>query len=240
MKKSTLCAITLAALPGFASADTLFGLYAGVGSWQSEFSGNLNTSADSTIDLEGDLGFDNDANNIMWVAIELPIPVVPNIKLKSTSLEVSGDIATGIIFNGVSLSAGSSDLNLSHTDATVYYEILDNWISIDLGFTVRIFDGEVSLAGADPLPIDAPLPLGYAMAKFELPFSGFYGGAEINAIGFGDSGVTDITVKIGYESAFRVGAELGYRTLNITLEDEDDLNTNIDVGGIYFAATLHI
>jgi len=60
MKKSTLCAITLAALPGFASADTLFGLYAGVGSWQSEFSGNLNTSADSTIDLEGDLGFDND------------------------------------------------------------------------------------------------------------------------------------------------------------------------------------
>ena len=245
MKKSTLCAITLATIPGIASADTIFGIYAGVGSWQSEFSGTFNTFTAANINVENDLGIDDGSNNVLWVALEHPLPLIPNIKLKSTDIEISGEktLSSSINFNNVPLNSGDSvttELDLTHTDATFYYEILDNWISIDVGFTLRQFDGSLMLTGTDSITIDETIPLGYVMGKFELPFSGFYAGFEANAIGIGDNNVTDITATLGYESSLRIGAELGYRVINVTLEDAANLDTDLDISGIYIAATLHI
>lgn len=249
MKKLNFCAIALAALPGIVSADTILGVYAGVGSWQSEFSGTLNTYNSPDINVKDDLGINDSSNNMVWAALEHPIPIVPNIKLKSTALEIDGSnsLIRTINFNGSSITIGAdvtTNLDLTHTDATLYYEVLDNWISIDLGFTIRKFDGELTmlsnLVNVLPITIDETIPLLYAMGQFELPFSGFYGGFEANAVGFGDSNVTDLTAKLGYESNFRFGAELGYRIIDVTLEDTANLNTDIDVDGFYAAITLHI
>ena len=245
MKKSTLCALTLAAMPSFASADTIFGLYLGAGSWQSEFSGDFNTLTDGDIDIENDLGLSDDSTNILWVALEHPIPLVPNIKVRSTGLKIddSKTLTQGITFSSSAIPTGTNvttNLDLSHNDAILYYEILDNWISIDVGFTVRQFDGEVEVAGAPSITIDETIPLLYAMGQFDLPFSGFYAGFEANAIGFNDSGVTDLTVKLGYESGLRLGAELGFRTFNITLDEVNTLSSDIDISGIYAAITFHL
>ncbi|MBL4869303.1 MAG: TIGR04219 family outer membrane beta-barrel protein [Pseudomonadales bacterium] len=245
MKKSTFCAITLAIIPGVSAADTIFGIYAGAGSWQSEFSGTLNTFSAADINVGSDLGINDDTNNMLWVAIEHPLPLIPNIKLKSTALEINGTnaLAQNISFNNVTIANGTTvvtDLDLTHTDATFYYEILDNWISIDLGLTLRQFDGDLMLTTASRITIDETIALADAMGQFELPFSGFYGGFEANAIGLGDSNVTDVTLKVGYESDLRIGAELGYRIINVTLDDVANLDTDIEISGIYVAVTLHI
>ena len=41
-------------------------------------------------------------------------------------------------------------LDLTHTDATFYYELLDNVVDLDLGLLRRLFDGEASSDRRNP------------------------------------------------------------------------------------------
>ena len=161
-------------------------------------------------------------------------------------------MGTDIVFDGRSFSTNEdivSTLDLTHTDATLYYELLDNWVSLDLGLTVRAFEGEASIEGIDSSSnepvvaqqdIDVPIPMLYGKAKFELPFTGFAVEAEGNLIQVSGNGITDLSVKLGYESKIGLGAELGYRQFALELDDEDDFSAEINVDGIYLGLSLHI
>ncbi len=230
------------------SADTIFGVYAGIGQWQTSYSGNF-SSIGSSIDIESDLAFDDENQNFFYAAVEHPIPLIPNFKIKSTDLDstVNTSLSRTITFQGNAFTVGSipveATLDLSHRDFTLYYELLDNWVSLDLGFTARHFDGTATLTQSGTTAeqdLDEWVPTAYGAASFELPFSGFYAAAEINAIGFNSSNITDYTLKLGYESTLRVGAELGYRSINFSLEDIDEFESDLDIDGLYFALTLHI
>lgn len=230
-------------------ADTILGIYAGVGSWNASPDGVF-SSQGNNIDVESDLGFDSDQQNFLYAALEHPIPFLPNIKLSRTDLDnqASSTLQTDIEFENVTYSANenvNTTLDLTHTDVVAYYEILDNWVSLDIGLTARNFTGEASLRTDtlnEQVEIEAWIPLGYGKAQFELPFTGFYVGGEIHAIAFDDNGITDYSLRLGYESALRFGAELGYRKMTLELEDVDDANFNSDVNadGFYLSLTLHI
>ena len=60
--------------------------------------------------------------------------------------------------------------------------------------------------------------------------------AEINTLGV----ISDLTIKAAYESPYRFGVEAGYRTFSVSLDDIDDLDTSIDIDGVYLGLTLHI
>lgn len=249
-----MCILSLS--PGYVAADTLFGIYAGVGGWFSEYDGDFSSDESIDIDLIDDLSFDRDDANSIYVAIEHPVPLVPNLRLQRTeiSIEESSELATQIDFDGTNFSSSenvTAELDLTHTDVTLYYEVLDNWVSLDLGFTVRAFDGEVLIEGetidiatGEPIfareEIDVPLPMLYGKAKFELPFTGFAVEAEGNILEVSGNGITDATIKLAYESKLGLGAELGYRVFQLTLDDEDDLNADITIDGVYVGVSLHI
>ena len=81
------------------------------------------------------------------------MPLLPNIRLQHSDLNWSGNgwINAGTDLNGtpfVVAEQADISLDLSHTDATFYYEVLDNVVDLDLGITARLFDGEASLIGA--------------------------------------------------------------------------------------------
>jgi len=247
---STLaCAcLSLVMLGSPAMADTIFGIYAGVGSWNSDFDGDI-ASLGSNIDLSTDLAFDRESQNFIYVALEHPIPLLPNIKVARTALEGESTtvLNSTLSFEGSTFSTGESvqsTLDLSHTDFVGYYEVLDNWISLDLGLNIRNFSGEARLSGSTVAESDlsAWVPLGYAKAQFDLPFSGFYLGADVNALSFDDNEIADITVRVGYESILGFGAELGYRKLTLELSDveDDSFQSDLDTDGAYLALTLHI
>lgn len=232
-------------------ADTIFGIYAGLESWNSSFGGDFGTLDETEIDVEETLGLDDESANSLYVAVEHPIPLLPNIKLRRTDITYSEDqqITAPIEFLGADLAIGelNSDIDLSHTDATLYYEILDNWVSLDLGLTVRQFDGgfrlesDVEQTDAD---LDDSMVLLYGSAKFELPFTGFYTRAEGAGFALEDHSHADFTVTLGYESTWRFGAELGYRSLTLDLDELNIgshlLNSDLELSGLFLALTLHI
>lgn len=244
--RNTLLVATLSTL-GFvnpAMADTIFGVYAGAGSWSGEAEGSIGSPA---VDM-AQLGADSQSHTYFYVSLEHPVPVIPNIKLQLADVASSQRGTLDADFNlGATQFAENaeiaSNIDLSFVDATFYYEILDNWLNLDLGVTLRKFDGELSAAtqsAAARVAVDTVLPMLYAKGQFDLPFSGFSFAAEGNITRFDDSTVSDLQAKVMYsfDSVIDLGLEAGYRVLDVELND-GPIKTDVQFAGPYLAALFH-
>lgn len=241
------------ALSGSTYSDTVFGLYVGGGSISYDLSGDFTDLEDggNSIDFEDDLGLSGDTGTYFYVAIEHPIPILPNVKFAHSDISESGQniLSEEIEFDGVTFPAGTNlrtEIDLTHTDFTFYYEILDNWISLDLGLTARQFDGELSADGTYLVfsdsaqeDLDFVAPLLYGMVRFDLPITGLYVQADGNWIGGGGAQLYDFWGKVGYTFNFGLGLEAGLRTLGLELDDVEDLDADVTLDGTYVAATFH-
>src|SRR5690606_16951591 len=135
MKKSLSLAL-LSVLVFQAHADTI-GIQAGGGVWQPDIEGSFGITEVITVE---ELGLKGEDANYFYFALEHPVPVLPNIRITRTDLEAKGSavLSEDFTFDEIAFPAGTSTntmLDLSHTDYTLYYEILDNVASADLGVT---------------------------------------------------------------------------------------------------------
>ena len=241
-------AVTMLALSGVpAHADTVFGLYAGVGAWKQNYGGDI-ASGGSAIDVEDDLGFDNDTTNFFYAALEHPVPQLPNLRVQYSELDLdqAATLTRDIDLNGISFPAGTeigSIVDVTQIDAAFYYEFLDNVVSLDLGIAVRYLDGELAITSADdfsPVEFQGVLPLLYGKARVDLPLSGFWLGAEISGADLDGNSLIDGNLVVGWESPFRIGIEAGWRTYRLELDDFDDVDSaDLDVSGPFAAINLH-
>lgn len=244
IKRSLLAACCLAAVTHAAQADTILGIYAGAGVWQSDIDGDVQDGT-AVIDTEDDIGLEEDDNNYFYAALEHPIPVLPNIRLQHTKLAVDGDnlLTRGIDFNGTVFSVSedvSAEADLTHTDATFYYEVLDNWVSLDLGFSVRLFDGFVEIQSSTESAredLDEPIPMLYGKFRFDLPFTGLSVDTEANGIGYSGNSLIDASVRLAYESGIGLGLEAGYRSMRLELDEE--IEGDIDLNGFFVGINFH-
>jgi outer membrane protein len=225
-------------LPTLAQADTILGWRMGANAWQQQYSGDVQ-SGPSQVDLEDDLGYDDETGYNFYLAFEHPIPLIPNIMLAHTKIDTdaTGDV-TGFIFDGnIYTGEVSSGLDVSHSDATLYYELLDNWVTLDVGITGRLFENGVEITDvgtgiSGSLDIDYVIPLLYAQARFDLPFSGLSLGIEGNGISYDDDTLYDVKINLGYEFGFGLGIEAGYRAFDLDYEDGDDI-ADVTIEGAY-------
>ncbi len=225
-------------------ADTVFGIYAGAGSWLGKYSGSVGDPAASAADL----GMDDKNTTYYYVAIEHPMPFFPNIKLQHNDIRSKQTSAVEDDFrlDDITFPSGTTlktDFDLSYTDATLYYEVLDNWLNLDLGVTLRKHDGYLHADTAvvsEKVDVDLTLPLVYGKLQFDLPLTGFIAGFEGNYIGYDGSELFDYTAKVGYlfDSALDLGLEAGYRSITMNI-DEDDVAANLELKGPYLAIVLH-
>ena len=244
INKQLLAATMLATFAAGTQAD-IIGATAGAYQWKQSWEGDVQSGPDA-IDMNDDLGYDDENGTSIYVALEHPIPVLPNIRLQRTDLDISerNNLSRTFTFEGDVYTAAdtvNSTTDLTHTDATLYYEVLDNWVNLDVGLTVRMFDGEVRLATTGregSIELDAPVPMLYGNARFNLPLTGLYAQAVGNVISFGDNSVTDMAVGLGYEVAI-VSLEVGYRNFDVSLEDDDE-EASVTVDGIYFGVNIDI
>jgi len=244
--KTTGLVCALAASP-FTYADTVMGLFAGGTIWHGSPNGSF--EAGDNIDVDDFLSLEEKTSASVFAALEHPIPLVPNIKLSMTDYadETSLVFSQTKSFNGVNYAAGSAvntKVDLNFTDFTLYYEVLDNWLSLDLGLTVRQLDGEVTLASSNEtstIDIDGAYPMGYVKAEIELPLTGFFVGGEAYALSFEDKGrTTDISLYAGYEAEAGLGITAGYRQINFNFDDLNNLNSDIDITGPYLSLYFHL
>ncbi|NQD38534.1 TIGR04219 family outer membrane beta-barrel protein [Permianibacter sp. IMCC34836] len=253
MKKKTLLAGLLLAgtLPLSAQADTIFGVYAGAARWSQEYSGNFASETNGTatsIDVEDDLAIDDSDGNSLWIALEHPVPVLPNIRIERNELKSDGSnvLSRAITYDGDTYNASTTvvtDFDLSHNDYVLYYEVLDNWVNLDLGLDIKQFDGKIRLSGSGQSSeevLDAPVPMLYVAAKFDLPLTGLSFGGQASGISAAGVTVKDIRFNVAYQFAFGLGIEAGQRNMSIEIDpDEEDVSGDLEFKGNYVAATFH-
>ncbi|RBO78376.1 TIGR04219 family outer membrane beta-barrel protein [Marinomonas aquiplantarum] len=161
-----------------------------------------------------------DFNSYFGVAVEHPIPVIPNVRLQSQSLE--GKV-------------GSTTVDTSYNDYTLYYEFLDGllWLDLDAGITLRSIDG--SIGSTD---VSDSYPLGYASAYVTFPGTNLSVGAEYKTGGGSDADITDTTFKIKYQALYFGGLEAGYRKVEEDIDDIDGSAFDIKFTGVFIGAFL--
>lgn len=213
--------------------------------WYAGLGGDT-TFGSNTIDAEDDLNFDNNSFFEIAATIEHPVPVLPNVRLKYSDLDQAetGSITTvfGTGSNQVSIGDVETNLDLSNMGLVLYYEILDNWISADVGLDIRKFNGQLEIASKTDssvfkIDVDEVLPMAYVSAEFALPFTDMSAGAEVSAISYSGNSIHDAKIRIrqGFSLAF---LELGYRTMGIKLDDLSDTDIDMDFSGVYISTGL--
>ncbi len=243
MRKIIPALITATLLSTTASADML-GLYVGAGNWKPDFSGTAsNNSNDQMVIGDGNVDVREKGQTGFYIALEHPIPVLPNFMLAEQDMSSSGSGTFTGQFGDQTFSGDvDTDFDLSHRDYTLYYEILDNWVNLDLGLTGRQFDGYVRVTDGTNTAneeLDGTLPMLYGKARFDLPLTGLSASVKINYISASGNTISDTSLIIGYESEIGLGIEGGIRTFNMELEDEDNFNTDMKFDGVFVNATFH-
>lgn len=182
---------------------------------------------------------------------EHPLPYLPNIKLEYSdfSHEGSGQVSD-FSWGGISGFTGDiyNTMDMQALDVTLYYELLDNWASLDTGVTLRHVYGDIYLETRTVMmnhqyeykperaEYDAWIPMVYLKTRFELPTTDLMVQAELNAISYESATMYDVLFTLRYTFGMGLGIEGGYRIIH--LEDNElaeDLALDVDFKGPYAA-----
>lgn len=233
MKKLLISAI-IALLPISAMSATILGFQAGAGVWEHDPSGSIKTVLDGNnagADLKNDLGLSEEQEGYFYFIVEHPVPIIPNFKYVNTKLTSSGAGVVNFTFDGKPYTAGvNTKIDLNQDDFILYYEVLDNIISLDVGLNAKKVEGQVVI-DADVTPFSETIPMLYAAAEVVLPL-GFALAADVSYVETGGDSVSDITAKVTYTTSFMLGIEAGVRSLNIDV-DGDNIKADVEFSGIF-------
>lgn len=228
-----------------ANADTL-GLRMSGGIFSYAPSGTIrdDTSPLQTLDVKSEMGLKDDKAFSGFIYIEHPLPVIPNIRLGTTSLKLEGSGSFSKTFNNKPLSGTvTSNIDLSHTDIGLYYQLIDTGFDLDLGLNFKVFSGKAYLSdGTNSATQDlkVTVPMLYGSVNFPLFGTGLSLGADVSTISYKNNQLSDLLLRLRYESAFRVGVEGGYRSMKLHVEkDSDNLYVDLNVKGPYLNLYLH-
>jgi outer membrane protein len=266
MKKTTT-ALALALASTNVAALPLIDFWVGGYSWNTAYEGSVSaTSSGQPIDLSLDntLQLEDSYNNVIWAAFEHPVPVLPNIQIKQTSLETTGmgSFDQSFTFGGETYNQNltlDSNLNLNHTDLTLYWGLPLPIVTVDFGLNIRQFDGDLminqldsnsNIVNSGSTALDAPIPMAFARVGGYLPFTGLSLMAEANYIGYGETNHMDYQIVARYTlpiiPVLDVNIEAGYRSFQLNIDptdfdgDEDDLTADIDMSGVFVGLSFHL
>jgi outer membrane protein len=244
--KQGVVALTLSLVTAATTADVL-GLSAAVSYWQPENSGHIQSGADK-VDVESDLGLGDEEFLIFTGSFEHPVPLIPNVRFQFFDMDqVAHSSVSNVDFDGQNFDGRiQTSLDLTHYDFTLYYEVLDNWVNLDVGLTAKVFDGELILREQDSVngsfsasrtDIDEIIPMLYGSASFEFPITSLSAGVEGSAISLSGDTVYDLVARLRYQFGF-FGAEVGYRAIGVEVDDVSGIDVDTTLEGPYLSALL--
>ncbi|MCU7976397.1 TIGR04219 family outer membrane beta-barrel protein [Shewanella sp. SW36] len=239
MKKTLLASAVLGfCMATSAQAATVVGFTIGGDYWRADTSG---TFADKG-QPQQTFDYSSSAQGSYWIAVEHPLPFVPNIKIRENSLDQKGSMSgADFNFNGHDFKGNvTAYTDLSNTDFVLYYEILDNDIvSLDLGAAYKLMNG--SLRVQDPghpeeKDVDSGIVMGYASTHVGMPGLGLYGFADLMQ-GVNESSVHDYAIGLGWQFdglAVDTRVRVGYREFLFDVSNFSGVSADTKFKG-YFA-----
>jgi outer membrane protein len=221
--------------------------------WDAQPSGTFKSTripGDDEIDVEDDLDFGSNRNNVFSVALEHPVPLVPNVRVGAADISDSQNstLNRSITYNNQTFNAServSSEYQLDYTEATLYYSPWETVAKIDIGLTARQIDAKFAIESRDnnqseSVAAEATLPMIHAGVRADLPLTGFYVDGQVDAVSYDGNSLTDLKAAVGWQSDFLLGVEAGYRRMALTLDDVEDLDADFNLGGPYLALSVAI
>ena len=197
--------------------------------------GHNGTSAD----IVDTLGFSETQDTFFKLYIEHPLPILPNVKLAYTALSHEGNSEVSLFTWGEIVNFTGevdSSLSLDMTDATLYYEIFDNWVNLDVGLTLRYLIGDMAV-NHESLSFSTLVPLLYAKTRFDFPLTDLSLQLEANAGSYADITSYDYALSARYTLAMGIGLEAGYKAVHLDSNDLlDGFDADMDFSGPYAAA----
>lgn len=234
-------ATVIATLPAVATADFL-GFSVGGGVWNSAPEGGFRRTVDpAPVDVKDSLYWDTESRGYISASFEHFVPLVPNVRVNLVSLDQSGSGPANFTFDGTTYSGVvSNELKVEQSDLLLYWELLDNIVSLDFGLDARLLNIDYSIRDASNSITDSvsqTVPMLYAMVGAS-PWFGLQLSAEAYYISAGGNEVSDYSAKISYTTDFLVGFEAGYRSEKIVLDDVDNTVADLTFKGPFLGAYL--
>ena len=249
MRRSLLPVLFLVTIPTHSSADVL-GVRAGANYWSYDISGTARyktRDSSNDIDINNDLGYDDGSSGYYYISLEHPLPFLPNVRLSYTDIDedANGRLSRTVVFGNTTFLFNedvSSQFELKQTDVTLYYELLDNVVSVDLGLNGKYIDSTArisgSVSGTENTGISGWVPMAYAGLGADLPLTGFGVSADGSYVKYEGSSFYDFSIRASYTTPWHLGVDVGYRKIKLDLDDFDDSFTEVEFDGPYAGAYL--
>lgn len=228
-------------------ADSVLGLYAGADAWRASTAGGFaNTTRLSTFE------FADATQPAYFIALEHFIPLLPNVRLQHMSLATDGQtrLTETFVFADTAFAAGTAlqaSFDVTSTDYILYYEIFDNPLfSLDLGVNAKQLNGEISAASGSlqgTQVINEWIPMVYVDSKIALYATGFDIFATGSATRYDGSHLYDVQAGLAYQlldnALVDMRLKLGYRSLDIQLDDVSSLYADLQFKGVFAGVEIH-
>lgn len=222
-------------------ADTLLGLTADLDFWNMDSSGAL---ADNSDMQSFDLG--SERNAVLSLALEHPLPVVPNLRIRTNDLSSSGDqrLTVNFSFADIDFSSGldvNVDFEAQSTDFIFYYEIFDNdTVSFDLGLNLKYLDGDIEVQSNGQRAsetFDGYVPMFYGAVQVGIPTTRVALFGDLNLLSLGDHTLQDYSAGVAFKLVESMAVDIsikgGYRSFSLELDDLDGIYTDWDFDGAF-------
>jgi len=241
-KLKQLALVSALITPFSANADFL-SFAIGGGGWNASPTGNFQKTTDpAAVDVKEQLFWEEETNTYIYATLEHPVPILPNVRLISTTIDQSGNGDVPFEFDGVPYSGNiSNDFSIETLDLIAYYEVLDNVVSIDIGLNIRNLKVDYNISddngNATSDSVDETVPMLYALVGGS-PIPDLIISGEMSYVSYDGSSISDFTAKIAYTTSYFVGVEAGYRALSFEFDDVSDTNAKLDFDGLFVGAYL--
>lgn len=216
-------AAALLASSSIATAAPFLDVYAGVDAAYVTPTGEAGSGGYSA-SLDGELGYGRSYQPRMFVGVEHPLPLLPNVRLSRSRFSESAvhSLVAGVHAGG-SRPAMMMDsrLQITATDLTLYYTPLEWPLKLDVGLNLRHLDVDFML---EVTPEGAPAPLQtihksasqvfpalYVGTHAGLPFFDSYVSAQVLYSRYQDRRLEQARVALGWRPMPLLRLELGYR-----------------------------
>jgi outer membrane protein len=232
MKKVLAIALCLFSLGAQAREDSGYDFFIGAAGWYTAANGSINAPSISyTLELEED-DIEKNYNSVLFAAFEHPVKFLPDILISRNNIRHDG---TGTL-TYIATFPVEGTVELTHSDITLYYNVLDGMGFLDLGATARIFTGELYLnilpsGPSSTSDLSTTLGLLYVKTGINMPLKGLSMGLSLNGGERANNHSADASLYISYETPEGLGATYGYRYFNTEIYSEGTLGPlSIDIG----------
>jgi outer membrane protein len=227
--------------------DSGFDFYMGAAVWYTNANGSINApSINYTLALEED-DIGKNYNGVYFTAFEHPIRYLPDIRISHSKIKHEGEGTLTFI----SVFPIEGNIELSHTDITLYYSPYDGLGFVRVGLTARIFDGELYLnilpsGPASTSDLSTTLGLIYLNTGIHIPNTDLDIGLTINGGSLGDDSSADASLYLQHELPEGLGIQYGYRYFNTEIASKGsisaitiDINADFNIYGPFINFYYH-